>query len=37
MVSGQRRIIRLIQLGETSEVLTYFPEYVFESESLAIR
>ena len=25
---GQRRIIRLIQLGETSEVLAYFPEYV---------
>jgi len=24
---GQRRIIRLIQLGETSEVLSYFPEY----------
>jgi hypothetical protein len=24
---GQRRIIRLIQLGETSEVLAYFPEY----------
>ena len=25
---GQRRIIRLIQLGETSEVLSYFPEYL---------
>ena len=25
---GQRRIIRLIQLGESSEVLAYFPEYV---------
>jgi hypothetical protein len=24
---GQRRIIRLIQLGEQSEVLSYFPEY----------
>lgn len=25
---GQRRMIRLIQLGETSEVLSYFPEYM---------
>jgi hypothetical protein len=25
---GQRRMIRLLQLGETSEVLSYFPEYV---------
>lgn len=25
---GQRRMIRLIQLGETSEVLSYFPEYL---------
>jgi hypothetical protein len=25
---GQRRIIDLIKLGETSEVLTYFPDYV---------
>ena len=24
---GQRRMIRLLQLGETSEVLSYFPEY----------
>jgi hypothetical protein len=24
---GQRRMIRLIQLGESSEVLSYFPEY----------
>jgi hypothetical protein len=25
---GQRRIIRLIQLGEKSEILAYFPEYL---------
>jgi hypothetical protein len=25
---GQRRMIRLLQLGETSEVLSYFPEYM---------
>ena len=35
---GQRRIIRLIQLGETSEVLSYFPEYqeLFEQVKTAI-
>jgi RNA ligase len=35
---GQRRIIRLIQLGETSEVLSYFPEYqeLFDQTKTAI-
>ena len=35
---GQRRIIHLIQLGETSEVLSYFPEYqeLFDQTKTAI-
>lgn len=34
---GQRRIIRLLQLGEKSEILSYFPEYLEMFEDIELK